>query len=83
MEFIVWLIFGAIAGWLASMIMKTNGSQGALANIATGVVGALIGGYLARFLGFAGVTGFNLPSLITAVIGAVILIAILQAIRKK
>ncbi len=78
LEFIVWIVFGAIVGWLASMIMGTNQQQGALANIIVGIVGALIGGYLSRAFGGPAVTGFNLTSLFIAVIGAVVLLGALR-----
>ena len=82
MGIIVWIIFGALAGWIASMIMKTDAQQGALLNIVVGIIGAMIGGFIFNFFGKVGVTGFNLYSLIVAVIGAVVLLAILKAVRK-
>jgi len=81
MGILLWIIFGALAGWIASMIMKTDAQQGALGNILVGIVGALIGGFVMSSLGSTGVTGFNLYSLLVAILGAVILIAILRAIR--
>ena len=75
---ILWIIFGALAGWIASMIMGTNRQQGAIANIVIGIVGAVIGGWLVSALTDSDVDGFNLGSLIVAIIGAVILIAILK-----
>jgi uncharacterized membrane protein YeaQ/YmgE (transglycosylase-associated protein family) len=74
MNIILWIIFGALAGWIASLIMNTNEEQGAVANIMIGIVGAIIGGALARMFGGEGVTGFNLGSVVVAVIGAVILL---------
>ncbi|MBN1310740.1 MAG: GlsB/YeaQ/YmgE family stress response membrane protein [Anaerolineae bacterium] len=83
MNIIVWLVIGAIAGWLASLVMKTNRKQGLLLDIVVGVVGAFIGGFVLNLLGVGGgVTGLNLTSLLTAFIGAVILLAILRVIRK-
>ncbi len=76
MGIILWIIFGALAGWIASVIMKTDMRQGTLADIILGVVGAVIGGYIMEFFGQSGVTGFNLYSLMVAVVGAVVLIAI-------
>lgn len=78
MGLLVWIIFGAIIGWIASMIMGTDEEQGALANIAVGIVGALIGGFLAESLGGEGVTGFNFTSFVVALGGAVLLIAIVK-----
>lgn len=69
---IFWIIFGAIAGWIASMLMGSNNNL--IMDIILGIVGAIVGGWLASALGGSGVTGFNLYSLIVAVIGAVIVI---------
>ena len=82
---VAWLVIGGIAGWLASMVMKTNAQQGTLIDIVVGIVGAFIGGFLLDALDLgsgATVTGFNLPSLVTAFIGAVVLIGILKLIRR-
>ncbi len=81
MNIIVWIIFGAIAGWIGSMIMGTNEEQGAVANIIIGIVGAIIGGFIFNLFGASDVTGFNVYSLIVAIIGAVVLIAIVKALR--
>ncbi|MFP2960324.1 GlsB/YeaQ/YmgE family stress response membrane protein [Myxococcus sp. 1LA] len=77
-----WLVLGGIAGWLASIIKGTNARMGLFANIATGIVGAMIGGWVFSLMGGSGVTGFNLWSLLVATVGSVILISIVQAIRK-
>lgn len=74
MSIILWVVLGLVAGWIASVIMKTNASQGPLMDIVLGVVGAVVGGFVFNLLGQAGVTGFNLYSLAVATIGAVILI---------
>lgn len=75
---VVWAIFGGIAGWIASILMHTNGEQGGLANIVVGVAGAIIGGLIVRTLGGGGITGFNLSSLIVAIFGSVVLLAIVR-----
>ena len=82
MGIIAWVIFGALAGWLASKIMKTDAQQGALMNIVVGVIGAFVGGFVFSFFGGSDVTGFNIYSLFVAVVGAVILLAIVKAFRK-
>lgn len=80
---IVWIIIGAIAGWLASIVMKTNQSQGLITDIIVGIVGGLIGGFVLNALGVGGaVTGLNITSVLTAFIGAVILLAILRFLRR-
>jgi uncharacterized membrane protein YeaQ/YmgE (transglycosylase-associated protein family) len=82
MEVVLWLIFGALAGWIASKIMNTDAEQGMLANILVGVIGAVIGGYLFNAFGEAKVTGFNFYSLLVAVVGAVVLLAIVKMVRR-
>jgi uncharacterized membrane protein YeaQ/YmgE (transglycosylase-associated protein family) len=76
MNIILWVIFGGIAGWIASMIMSTNAQQGMLMDIVLGIVGAVVGGFIANLFGAPGVTGFNIYSLVVAVIGAAVLIAV-------
>ena len=82
MGIILWIIFGAIAGWIASLIMKTDAQQGAFLNIVVGIIGAVIGGWIMNFFGQSGTTGFNIYSLIVAVIGACVLIALVRLFRR-
>ncbi|HVF25493.1 MAG TPA: GlsB/YeaQ/YmgE family stress response membrane protein [Anaerolineales bacterium] len=83
MNFILWIVFGAIAGWIASMIMGKDAQMGALANIVVGIVGAVIGGFLmTNVFGAQGVTGFNLMSMIVAIIGAVVLLFLASLVRR-
>jgi uncharacterized membrane protein YeaQ/YmgE (transglycosylase-associated protein family) len=79
MGILLWIVFGAIVGWVASMVMGTN--EGLVLDIVLGVVGALLGGWLMSFFGKGGVTGFNIYSFLVALLGAVVLIAIVKAIR--
>jgi uncharacterized membrane protein YeaQ/YmgE (transglycosylase-associated protein family) len=83
MNFIVWIIFGALAGWIASMVMGKNKQMGAIANIIVGIIGAFLGGRLMSFFGGQGVTGFNLPSLIVAIVGAVVLLFVVGLFRRS
>jgi uncharacterized membrane protein YeaQ/YmgE (transglycosylase-associated protein family) len=76
MSLIAWLIVGAVAGWLAGLVMKS--SQGLLINIVVGIVGAFIGGFLFNQFGTVGVTGFNIWSVFVAFVGAVVLLAVLR-----
>ena len=79
---IVWVVVGAIAGWLASIVMKTNGQQGLLQDIIIGIVGGVVGGFLLNALGVGGaVTGFNVTSVLVAFVGAIVLLAVLRAVR--
>lgn len=80
MGILLWIVFGAIAGWIASVITKT--SNGLLLDIVVGIVGAVIGGWIMNALGTAGTTGFNLWSLLVAILGAVVLLVIVKAIRR-
>jgi len=83
MNIILWIVFGAIAGWIASMVMGANARMGALANIVVGIVGAIIGGFLmTNVFGAPGVTGFNLPSMLVAIVGAVILLFLVGLVRR-
>ena len=72
------IIVGAIAGWLASMVMSTNRQQGLLMDIVVGIVGAFIGSFLFSLLGASGTTGFNIWSIFVAVVGAVVLLGVLR-----
>lgn len=81
MGLLAWLVLGGVAGWIASLIMKTNESQGIILNIVVGIVGAFLGGLVFSFFGGAGITGFNFYSLLVAVIGAVIALWIVKLVR--
>ena len=83
MNILLWIIFGALAGWIASMIVGKDSRMGALANIVIGIVGAGIGGWIASLLGLGGIDGFNLWSLLIAVGGAVILLAIINLSKRN
>jgi uncharacterized membrane protein YeaQ/YmgE (transglycosylase-associated protein family) len=79
MTILVWIIFGALVGWIASMI--AGGGGGLILDIILGVVGASIGGWIMDYFGKVGVTGFNVYSFLVALMGAVILIVIARALR--
>jgi uncharacterized membrane protein YeaQ/YmgE (transglycosylase-associated protein family) len=83
MGIILWIIFGALAGWIASIIMKTNSKQGALVDIILGIVGSMVGGVLMGLVGQTGVTGFNVYSLAVAVIGAIVIIYLGRMLRNR
>jgi uncharacterized membrane protein YeaQ/YmgE (transglycosylase-associated protein family) len=78
MGIIIWLIVGGICGWLASLIMRTDGQQGIVLNIVVGIVGAAIAGLL---LGKGNLNhGFSIESFLWSLVGAVILLAIVNLI---
>jgi len=79
-----WIIFGALAGWVASIIAGTNRRQGCLMDIIVGVVGAIIGGFIMQLLaGRKFDMAFNLPSFGVAVLGAIVLLVITGATRRR
>lgn len=80
MDILLWIILGAVAGWIADMIMAS--SHGVLEDIILGVIGGFIGGLIMNLFGKPGVTGFNFYSLIVAIIGAVVLIYIGRLVHK-
>ncbi|MEK7643088.1 MAG: GlsB/YeaQ/YmgE family stress response membrane protein [Patescibacteria group bacterium] len=82
MGIILWIIFGALVGWVASLIMKTDAQQGMILNIVVGIVGAVIGGWLMSLFGQSGMTSFNIYGFIVALIGAVVFIAVIKMLRK-
>jgi uncharacterized membrane protein YeaQ/YmgE (transglycosylase-associated protein family) len=73
MSLIGWIILGLLAGWIASKVWRGSGS-GLIMNLVLGVVGAFVGGFLFNLLGGAGVTGFNLWSLVVATLGAIVVL---------
>lgn len=76
MGLVLWIVFGAVAGWLASIVMRTNYRQGVGMDIVMGIVGAIVGGAVMGIVGQSGVTGFNLYSLMVAVLGAILVISL-------
>lgn len=78
-----WIILGGLAGWVASMIAGTSGSQGLLGNIIAGIIGAFVGGFILNFFGGTGVTGFNFWSFLVALLGAVVVLSIWRAITGR
>ena len=80
MNILLWIILGAVAGWIADMVMGS--AHGLLEDIVLGIIGAFVGGFIMNFIGQSGVTGFNFYSLIVAVIGAAVLIFLGRLIHK-
>jgi uncharacterized membrane protein YeaQ/YmgE (transglycosylase-associated protein family) len=83
-NFLIWIVVGAVIGWVASLIMKTNSRQGLIADIIVGIVGAFVGGYFLSPLFNAGTINqgdFSIPALLVSLGGAVILLAISKLFR--
>ena len=86
MNFVIWLIAGAVVGWVASVIMKTSGRQGLILDIVVGVVGAFLAGYfLTPVFGIATINqnDFSVPALLVSLLGAVILLFIVRLVRQR
>lgn len=81
MGIIIWIVFGGIVGWVGSLVMGTHSQQGIVLNIVVGVVGAVLGGYIMNVFGAGGITGFNLYSFMVAIVGAVVLLALVKVVR--
>ena len=81
MGVIAWLVLGALSGWLANKLMK-NSSSGLIDNIIIGIIGAFIGGFVFNFFGAETITGLNLHSIFVSVVGACILLWIINKIRR-
>lgn len=81
MSFLVYLVFGGVVGWVASLLMKTDSQQGIILNIVVGILGAVLGSWLVGFFGISGVDGFDFQSFLVALVGAVVLIAVVRALR--
>ena len=82
MSIIGWLVLGLIAGFIASKIVNKSG-EGLILDIVLGIVGAVVGGYLFSFFGAAPVTGFNIYSMVVAVVGAIVVLFIYHAITGR
>jgi len=85
MNIIIWLVVGGLIGWVASMVMRTNGQQGILLNVVVGVVGAVLGGwFLSPLFGVSTInqSNFSVPSLLVSLLGAVILLGVVNLVRR-
>ena len=85
MNFIIWLIVGGLIGWIASMIMRTDAQQGVILNVVVGIIGAMLGGWLLAPLfgtGTINQNDFSLAGLGVSLLGAIILLAIVNLIRR-
>lgn len=83
MNFLAWIILGALAGWIASIIMGKNKKMGAIANIVVGIIGAFIGGFIMNLFGVDVAMEFSLSSLLVAILGAVVLLYVVGMFSRK
>lgn len=85
MNFLIWLIVGGILGWLASLVMKTDGQQGIILNVIVGIIGALIAGFvIAPMFGTGTINSndFSISGLVVSFVGAIVLLAIVNLFRR-
>jgi uncharacterized membrane protein YeaQ/YmgE (transglycosylase-associated protein family) len=85
MNLLIWLVVGGVIGWIASMIMKTDAQQGVLLNVVVGIIGAMLGGWLISPLlgvGTINQNNFSIGALVVSLVGAVILLAIVNLFRR-
>ncbi len=84
MNFLIWLIIGGVVGWLASLIMRTDAQQGILLNVIVGIIGAFIGGWVVSPMVGVGTIneGVSIGSVLVSLVGAVILLAIVNLFRR-
>ena len=78
MSVLAWMVLGLIAGFVASNILRSSG-QGLLLDLVLGVIGAVVGGYLFTAIGATGLTGFNLYSMLVAIVGAIVVLWLYHA----
>jgi uncharacterized membrane protein YeaQ/YmgE (transglycosylase-associated protein family) len=86
MNIIIWLVIGGVIGWIASIVMRTDGQQGLLLNVVVGIVGSLLGGWLlSPLVGISTInqSNFSLAGLLVSLAGAVILLAIVNLIQRR
>jgi uncharacterized membrane protein YeaQ/YmgE (transglycosylase-associated protein family) len=82
MGFFAWLVMGLVAGFIASKLVNKQG-EGMLMDIVLGIIGAVVGGFIANAIGFTGITGFDLYSILVSVVGAVIVLVVYHAMTRR
>lgn len=83
MTWLAWIILGGMAGWIASMLTKNNARMGLLANILIGIIGAFVGTFLLNQFGAKGMSGFNIYTLLVAILGATVLLWLFNMLRGR
>lgn len=85
-DIIAWIIMGALVGWIASMIMRTNAEQGGVANIVVGIIGAFVGGFIMQLFDSSGASAtnaFSWRSFFVALIGAIVVLFIYKSVARR
>lgn len=86
MNLIIWLVVGGVIGWIASLIMKTDGQQGVLLNVVVGIIGAMLGGWLLAPMFGTGTINqgdFSISGLLVSLVGAIVLLFVVNLIRRR
>lgn len=83
MDMIVWIIFGALAGWIASVAVDNDGRHSVVTNILVGIIGATLGGYIMSMLGYGGVNGFDMNGMVVSLMGAIASLFVYRSIATK
>lgn len=83
MGFIFWILFGALIGWIAGKVSKHGRNMSTIQSIIVGIVGSAVGGFIGEMFGFNGVTGFNLGSILWAVVGAIVVLWVVNKFSKR
>lgn len=83
MYILLWLLFGALIGWIASILMKENHRMGIIANIVVGLVGSALGMWLIQIFGFGPVDAFTITGMLISIAGAVVLITLFNALTRR
>ena len=83
MNWLAWIILGGMAGWIASMLTRNNARMGLLANILVGIIGAFVGTFLLNQFGSKGMSGFNIYTLLVAILGATVLLWLFNLLRGR
>jgi len=83
MYILLWLLFGALIGWLASILTRNNGRMGIITNIVIGLLGAIIGGVITSLIGWGSINVFTWQGTLFSVLGAVILLTIINLVNRR
>lgn len=83
MSILAWIVVGIIGGWLGKMVVPGEGPGGVLGDLIVGVIGAILGGWIWNYFGHVGATGINIPSIIVAFVGSIVLLLVIRLLSKR